>query len=55
MAVRLFSFSDIPLYAEALSAVLAGQSWVASACWQTGIDHVPDWDDLARYRDSGAI
>src|SRR5687767_8429707 len=48
MHVRVYSFADVPLYAEALSTVLAGQPWVASACWQTGIDEVPKWDEAAR-------
>jgi two-component system nitrate/nitrite response regulator NarL len=48
MELNVFSFSDIPLYAEALSAVLTGQPWVASARWQTGIDAVPQWDDDSR-------
>jgi DNA-binding NarL/FixJ family response regulator len=40
----MFSFSDIPLYAEALSTVLNGQSWVANAEWQSGIEDAPLWD-----------
>ena len=44
----MFSFSDIPLYAEALSTVLNGQSWVANAQWQFGIDDAPLWDEDAR-------
>ena len=38
MKLHMFSFSDIPLYAEALSTVLNGQSWVANAQWQSGIE-----------------
>lgn len=48
MELNVYSFSDIPLYAEALSAVLTGQPWIASARWQTGIDVVPSWDDMSR-------
>src|SRR5258708_7332050 len=48
MDLNVFSVSDIPLYAEALSAVLTGQSWVVSARWQTGIDVLPQWDDASR-------
>ncbi len=44
----MFSFSDIPLYAEALSTVLNGQPWVANAEWQAGIEAAPLWDEDAR-------
>jgi two-component system, NarL family, nitrate/nitrite response regulator NarL len=48
MELKVFSFSDTPLYAEALCTVLTGQSWVASACWQSGIEVIPRWDDDSR-------
>lgn len=48
MQVSVYSFSDIPLYAEALSTVLAGQAWVTRAAWQTGIEDMPSWNDGSR-------
>ena len=48
MGLKLFSFSDIPLYAEALTSVLSREPWVDSARWQVGIDHLPTWDAGSR-------
>src|SRR4249919_1058224 len=48
MQVKVYAFSDIPLYAEALTTVLASQPWVASARWQSGIGDLPQWDEASR-------
>ena len=47
MELALFSVSDTALFAEALSALLLSEPWVASSRWQVGIDPLPELDDAS--------